>query len=534
MLPLRELRGEETLLAIARVALAEVLVDLQQALLDGGAAEELRIGRCIAEKSQRGGLHAAIAEGRGELAKFLPARCGGGDADGEEDIREHLGDSRFADERHAFDRGLRCHRVVMVPIYTPLLKRHSPEVLWTSRNVVDVIDVLTIVLTFMPSLWKHPNSPFWTCCYAAADGRRLKKSTKQTSHRKGMEVCLSFQRAEEIARQGILTETKARQVISEIVERVTGEALSFNTTREWLESWLAGKTQALAVNTGKRYKLAIKAFLHFLSAKADKTIAAVAMRDVLNFRDARRATGVAPQTANHDITILGSAFNSARRQGLITANPVEAVEMLKIHNEERQAYTAQQVSALVDAADGDWKGAILLAFYTGARLGDTTNMRWESVDLKTKTILFTAQKTKKRVLVPLHPALEAQLLKTPGIGKAHLFPSLANKISAGKHGLSRQFARVMKKAGIESGDFNAVEGSNKSKGKRIVPRLSFHCLRHSFNSILANAGIPQEIRMKMTGHSSVENNKRYTHHELEPLRAAISIMPSIGLKAKTT
>src|SRR5437016_245597 len=102
----------------------------------------------------------------------------------------------------------------------------------------------------MASLWKHPNSPYWTCCYTTGDGRRVKKSTKQTNHGKGMEVCLSFQRAEELAKRGTMTEAKARQVINEIVERTTGETLCFSTTREWLDTWLAGKTRVRSKNTG--------------------------------------------------------------------------------------------------------------------------------------------------------------------------------------------------------------------------------------------------------------------------------------------
>ena len=49
---------------------------------------------------------------------------------------------------------------------------------------------------------------------------------------------------------------------------------------------------------------------------------------------------------------------------------------------------------------------------------------------------------------------------------------------------------------------------------------------------MANAGIAQEVRMKLTGHASVEMNKAYTHHDLEPLRAAVSVIPSPGKAAK--
>jgi integrase len=57
--------------------------------------------------------------------------------------------------------------------------------------------------------------------------------------------------------------------------------------------------------------------------------------------------------------------------------------------------------------------------------------------------------------------------------------------------------------------------------------LSFHSLRHSFNSAMANAGVAEEVRMKLAGHSTREVHTKYTHHELEPLRAAVALIPSL-------
>ena len=188
--------------------------------------------------------------------------------------------------------------------------------------------------------------------------------------------------------------------------------------------------------------------------------------------------------------------------------------------EERGTFAANQVTKLLGAAEGDWRGAILLGYYTGARLSDVANMRWEAIDWGTKTIRFTPSKTRKPVTVPLHPQLERELLKNAGIGKAPMFPSLAGKGTGGRFGLSGRFAAIMNKARIEGKRMRA-------SGERTLSSLSFHSLRHSFNSAMANAGIAQEIRQKLTGHTSAEMNKVYTHHELEPLRAAVAAIPSL-------
>jgi integrase len=85
------------------------------------------------------------------------------------------------------------------------------------------------------------------------------------------------------------------------------------------------------------------------------------------------------------------------------------------------------VAKLVGAADGDWRGAILLGYYTGARLGDVANMRWSAVDWNKKIIRFTPNKTKKSVTIPLHSQLERELLKNAGIANAPMFATLARR-----------------------------------------------------------------------------------------------------------
>jgi hypothetical protein len=47
---------------------------------------------------------------------------------------------------------------------------------------------------------------------------------------------------------------------------------------------------------------------------------------------------------------------------------------------------------------------------------------------------------------------------------------------------------------------------------------------------MANAGVSQEIRQRLTGHASAEMNTIYTHHELAPLRAAVEKLPAIRIK----
>ena len=81
---------------------------------------------------------------------------------------------------------------------------------------------------------------------------------------------------------------------------------------------------------------------------------------------------------------------------------------------------------------------------------------------------------------------------------------------------------------MEAAHIDSPEIRKRGQGAaRSVRALSFHSLRHSFNSAMANAGISSEVRQKLTGHSSAQMNAQYTHHELEELRAAVSVIPRI-------
>jgi integrase len=375
----------------------------------------------------------------------------------------------------------------------------------------------------------------------------LKKSTKQKDRAKALEVCLALERAEGMAAQGTLTEARARELIGEVLERTSGDTLPFYTAEGWLREWLRGKQISKSEGTHLKYSHTVDAFISHLGPRAGINLAAISAKDIAGFRDAEMASGKNPNTVRYVIKHLRIPFNAARRQGLLTHNPAESVELpapAKSEDREdasRDSFTLEQVEALTIAAtakeDGnavfkageEWRGAILCAYYTGARLQDVANLTWDAVDLPKKLITYRARKTGKRIAVPIHPELESYLLELPApdSGKEFVFPQLAGRRTGGRSGLSMTFSRLMKRARIVP----AIVHARKEGGQgRTVRTLSFHSLRHSFNSALANAGISQEIRQKLTGHTSAEMNAVYTHHELAPLRAAVEKLPAVGIK----
>jgi len=382
----------------------------------------------------------------------------------------------------------------------------------------------------MASVWKHPKSKYWTACFTDEDGRQVKRSTKQTNRKEALTVAIGYEYAVELARRRLLTESKTREVLNSILEKTSGEIIRHFTVKEYLDAWVKSKELVKSPGTAERYKHTVELFITHLGDRAKRPLVAVTARDVQSFVDSRIDAGIASKTVSVDAKTLGSAFGRAARQGLITINPVGAVELPNVVSSRRDVFAPAQVTDLMNAAKGtEWETAIYLGYFTGARLSDCVAMKWENVNFTDSVIQYEPRKTSGTtkghncILVPMHPALEAHLSKLASTDKPEEFlcPGLFDRPTGGAHGLSRAFKDIMVKADVDC-------QSGQGKGTRQFSKLSFHSLRHSFNSALANAGVSQELRMKLTGHKTVAMNTKYTHHDLAALKEAVGKLPPLS------
>ena len=152
-------------------------------------------------------------------------------------------------------------------------------------------------------------------------------------------------------------------------------------------------------------------------------------------------------------------------------------------------------------------------------------MRWSNVDLAAGIIRYVDQKTGRHYAVPTHRRLQEHLLSLAGNDDPHGFlcPSLARKQTGGCNGLSAQFQKLMKKAGVDTMEVETkVLQKVEGKTARTLAKRSFHSIRHTYNTELANADVSQEVRRKLVGHSSDEVNDIYTHLDVALFRDAIN------------
>jgi integrase len=291
----------------------------------------------------------------------------------------------------------------------------------------------------------------------------------------------------------------------------------------WLSQWLEAERGAVAGSTYAKYRGITEGFLRFLGTRAHTSLESLSTDDFLRHRDQLLAEGRAPRTVNQSIRrVLSRPFVSAVQQGILKRNPVAGVRPLRDVTVEKGVFTPEQIRALIAVAEGDWTGLILMAYCTGGRQGDLVRLTWGAINFDERSITFSQTKTGAKIKIPIHPELEDYLLfrSVPDDGRKPLFPTLCHLESHGSKGLSKTFAHLLESAGIEAGVARVKIGA----AGKTVHRLSFHSLRHSFTSALANAGVSAELRQKLTGHADAKSHGTYTHLEFETIREALGAL----------
>ena len=327
------------------------------------------------------------------------------------------------------------------------------------------------------------------------------------------------------------TEADAREMLDRVLESTGQNAVKNESARVFSERWLNAQIIGLAESSVLSYKLAVRLFLKHLGSMADKPLRVVRPEHIETFKTARIATGVTAKTVDRDLKVVRAIFASGIKQGLLNFDPSQTVSLVSRKNKaeaqtvSREVFEAKELDAILATADGEWQTTTFIGRYTGARLSDCASMCWSNFDLSADVVRYTDSKTGKKHVVPIHRRLREHLSTLPAKTSEgqYLCPSLAGKGTGGKTGLSRRFLAIMAQAGV---DARRVESKvlHKAEGKKVrtLARRSFHAVRHSFNSELANADVAQDVRRELVGHTDDGTNDRYTHRKFSVLKKAVN------------
>lgn len=415
------------------------------------------------------------------------------------------------------------------------------------------LHAIVMASIYKPSNRKHFHTSFFVPT-GQNKSKKVTRSTGETDRKKAQHVANSMEmsaldevaanssksqaimeiisQAKREAMKGTLNAVSGREYIREIVKISTGEDIPEYTIRTWTQEWFQRK-ESQSESTIRAYKTATNHFLKWLGDRADKPLESLTVPDMRAFRKwllegaGNKEKKASKTTVKLKMKVVSSIFIKAMAEGITNFNPTSALEpLIEDDKLERKPFTREEVSQLIESAPSEeWRGVITMGAYTGLRLTDCVLIEWGNVDLKGGIIKVIPRKTRKQnkeVTIPMHATLLCYLkrLPTPIKQEVKVFPSLSKHTGAGRNGLSRQFTRIMEQAGVS-------RGKSKKTGAKTTYEKSFHSLRHTFTSWLADSGIPPEVRKEILGQTSDDVHAIYTHFDLETLENAISTVPGL-------
>jgi integrase len=208
---------------------------------------------------------------------------------------------------------------------------------------------------------------------------------------------------------------------------------------------------------------------------------------------------VTDTTINRDLEALRHILFLAVDQGVLLANPLSRLRLVPERRKPRSVLSLEDERLLLATAAPHLQNIIILALYTGMRRGELLNQLWEHIDFDRDLLSVTRSKT------------------AGGEGREIPFT----------HRVSTLLQTLRQPEGLlftfEGKPIRIIKTAWKSAIRRAGIRYCrFHDLRHTFNTRLMEAGVMQEVRKALMGHSIGEDiNATYTHVELPAKREAI-------------
>src|SRR5712692_4033427 len=312
---------------------------------------------------------------------------------------------------------------------------------------------------------------YWA--YVHRDGIRHAKSTGTGSRRQAEIVEQRFKDELNLQRQGM------RQLAPEMM---FGELAA----------------RFLAEGSPRPYHIdRLKVLLPYWSETPIGRITKAQARDYRRHRHAEKH--VSETTVNRDLEALRHMLFWAVDEGLLATNPLSRVLMVRERRKPRLVVTLEEEGKLLTAAAPHLRLIIIAALDTGMRRGEILGERWEHVDFTRRLLYVTRSKTAggEAREIPLTGRL-FDLLQAQRQAEGLIFTFNGQPL----HRIKTAWKAAIRRAGLRY--------------------FRFHDLRHTFNTRLMEAGVMQEVRKALMGHSSGEDvHAIYTHVELPAKREAI-------------
>jgi len=295
---------------------------------------------------------------------------------------------------------------------------------------------------------------------------------------------------------------------------------------DWLSYWLEYLERPhVKHSTYASYRCKLEC--HVLPVLGGKKLAKLKESDIQNWLDQMIAKGLAANTIRTVFRILSTSLGKAVSRHCLFANPCREAVLPEVKKPGIRALTfAQQKKLEKQALFEKGNEAVILALYTGMRIGEISALTWGDVDfennlihvrrtlqritdyessgVKTRVIMDIPKSDTSCRIIPFAAHLKELLLKWKAVSDSAYVVSCRGDYAEPRV-LSYRFHQTAERAGLEA--------------------VTFHGLRHTYATRCVERGIDIVTLSRLLGHASAKMTLDiYADSTMEQRRAAMGVL----------
>lgn len=297
------------------------------------------------------------------------------------------------------------------------------------------------------------------------------------------------------------------------------------TVKELAAEWLLVNQSRLKPSTCQRYQGFLKK--HLEGSLGAMEVLYVTTVTIHQFSMERLSSGLAPQTVNAILTMLHSILKYGHRQYQL---PLPEIIYLSVEKKEMRVLSQEEQKKLVAYLMQDLdacKLGVLVALYTGLRVGELCALKWEDIWKDNITVRRTMQRLKKDNTdgtelhigspktktslrtIPIPSFLQEQIepFRKPDLMESYFLASKPGEVIEPRT-MQYRFHRYLEEAGID--------------------KANFHSLRHTFATRCVEAGFEIKSLSEVLGHANVQTTlNKYVHSSFDLKRTNMELLSLI-------
>lgn len=270
------------------------------------------------------------------------------------------------------------------------------------------------------------------------------------------------------------------------------------TLEELYKEWTLSITSDIGAKTAEGYRGAWR----YLAQHAKEKVKDYRTAHVdLVLKQCQKA-GLSASLMSKIRSLAAQMLDKAVSQDIVEKNYARLAKIPKTEKTERQRFSDLEIKKLWKAQDTPWVDTILILIYSGMRLGEMLTLTRFAIDWEQATITggIKTDAGKNRV-IPIHPRIAPLLRRWDSLGGERLINKDGKAMSLDYY---RKYCY-----------YKALETAG-------VPKLNPHCCRHTFASMMADAGADVVAIQQIIGHAKYSTTADiYTHKDIQNLSQAI-------------